>query len=158
MAIGALPLRMTADPSECRTDRPRASLLGGRSNTREPNGLARVSDGDLPQASGPRLDEAQLVVDAEHLRVRVRVPGADEKRLRTFVEDALQHHGLHPHAQAMPAVAVDHRGPLLPDDVRDLRIVGDLGEPRAFPAPLVHRDEQPPLRPRLLEPRFALAD
>src|SRR3989337_619744 len=128
MAIGALPCEMTAVESECRTDGPRASLLDGRSSTLEPDGPPRIGYRDLPQASGPRLDEAELRVDAEHLCVRVRISGTDEERVRTLALDPLQHHGLHPHAKTVAAMRADNRRPLLPDDVRDLRVVGDLGE------------------------------
>src|ERR1700687_3781750 len=58
----------------------------------------------------------------------------------------------------MTAVSVDDSGALLPDEMRDARVIGDLCEPRAVSARLVDRDDQPALDADLALPRLAVAD
>src|SRR5205823_14584042 len=102
--------------------------------------------------------EAELGVDAEHLRVRVGISGADVLGVRPLAHDPVEHHGLHPETEPVAAMAARHRGALLPDDPWLLRVVGDVGEAGPLAGRLVDRDEQPPLDAGLLEPRFAVPD
>ena len=57
----------------------------------------------------------------------------------------------------MAAVRLDDAGTALPDDMTDARVVLHLGEAGALPGRLVDRDDEPPLGPRLFQPRLAIA-
>src|SRR5205823_4625703 len=76
---------------------------------------ACVGDPDLPDRLGPRRLEAEARVDRQHRRVRVRVPRPDEARFRPITQRALEHGGLEPLTEAVPAVRRGHRRALLPD-------------------------------------------
>src|SRR5687768_2737947 len=149
--------RVPAAPGDRARGRTRAprDRLGARLRGLEAQRLLRVGELRLPERGLPGVLEAELRVDVEHLLVRVRVAGADELRPRTLGEDPLEHHGLHPHAEAVAAMRGDRRSALLVDDVRHLRVVCDLGEARALTRRLVNGDDQPPLLARLAEPVLA---
>src|SRR5207249_8352727 len=124
---------------------------------RSERGRTRLRQRQLPDGVRPRLTEAEVGVDGEHVLVHVRVAGADELRVRALAHDALEHDRLHPEAELVAAVRLDDAGTALPDDMTDARVVLHLGEAGALPGRLVDRDDEPPLGPRLFQPRLAIA-
>src|SRR6266550_8938493 len=100
------------------TARKSARDSGSRGSFRSREGLACVGDRDLPERCLPCVGKAQLLVDSEHLQVHVGVSGPDETRVRTLREDALEHHGLEPQADAVATMRRDDGSAFLLDGVR----------------------------------------
>src|SRR5206468_1798690 len=149
------PWRKTSPYARTAATRSLARTGGGA--LAQPERRTRLRQRQLPDGVRPRLTEAEVGVDGEHVLVHVRVAGADELRVRALAQDALEHDRLHPEAELVAAVRLDDAGTALPDDMTDARVVLHLGEAGALAGRLMDRDDEPPLGPRLFQPRLAIA-
>src|SRR5439155_499361 len=150
-------MAMAGDLPYARTAAAASLARTGGGALAEPERRARFGERQLPDRVRPCLAEAEVGVDGEHVLVDVRVAGADELRVRALAQDALEHDRLHPEAELVAAVRLDDAGTALPDDMTDARVVLHLGEAGALAGRLMDRDDEPPLGPRLFQPRLAIA-